>query len=313
VIRAILRAAHQPDTLQRYGPWWTRFCSFVRRDFGGPPPSGVAALGDRLLAFIVDVVDVCGLANAMQAIAGIAHAAKLEFDVDLWRVPRIRLMYKGLTKLSAISRTPKPKRDVLPVTALISFVSSRPAGMSHFDWVLAAAVLSVGIRCIRRADELVNLLETDLSDLGVGRAKLRIVFSKTDPYGRRNLEVPFERGATVACPIRCLDAYIRLAKGRALEGWQPVAGRPLFVSAQGTALSTNKVLEFVHAAASAGGVAGTFGGHTLRITGACVAVLGGMTMEQAMAIGGWKADSSFGVYLRALVGVQRRASTRMGL
>jgi hypothetical protein len=68
----------------------------------------------------------------------------------------------------------------------------------------------------------------------------------------------------------------------------------------------------VRLVAAHAGLVGRFGGHSIRISGATLAVLGGLSLEQVMAIGGWRGPAA-GEYLRAFVGVALGASARMGL
>lgn len=86
----------------------------------------------------------------------------------------------------------------------------------------------------------------------------------------------------------------------------------LFVDQQGRSLTAARIKDMVRLVASHAGLQGRFGGHSIRISGATLAVLGGLSFEQVMAIGGWRGPAA-GEYLRALVGVALGASSRMGL
>jgi len=68
----------------------------------------------------------------------------------------------------------------------------------------------------------------------------------------------------------------------------------------------------VRAVAENAGLTGNFGSHSIRISGACLAILGGMSLEQVMAIGAWK-SRAVEDYLRSLVAVASNATQRMGL
>lgn len=305
----MVNSAWEADTLSKYGRWWARFLEFVGE---APDVSSVSALVEQLLAFAAELVIQRNFSGTKQAIAAVAQVIKTRTSWDLWRDCRLAAFNKGLCKLAAISKPPLPKRDILPVSALTAFISSPPSSLSPFSVALIAAVLSVGIRCIRRPGELADLHEDQLSFTPASGAKLSLRFTKADQAAQRAHEVPFEAGVTVADPIRCLDRYLRIAKGRSLFGWTGRAGERLFTDERGRALTASQIKDFVRLVAAHSRLPGRFGGHSIRISGACLAILGGLSLEQVMAIGGWK-GSAFSAYLRGLVAVSLRASTRMGL
>lgn len=305
----MISSAWERDTLERYGKWWSRFLGFVGE---APDFSSAPALIEQLLAFAAELIIQRNFSGTKQAIAAVAQVAKSRSGWDLWRDPRLAAFHKGLCKLTAIAKPPSPKRDILPVSALTAFISSPPPSSSAFSVALVAAILSVGIRCIRRPGELADLHEDQLSFSAPAGAKLSLRFTKADQAAQRAHEIPFEAGVTVADPIRCLDRYLFLAKGRGLHNWSGRAGERLFVDEHGRALTASQIKDFVRLVAAHARLPGRFGGHSIRISGACLAILGGMSLEQVMAIGGWK-GAAFSAYLRGLVAVSLRASTRMGL
>jgi hypothetical protein len=183
--------------------------------------------------------------------------------------------------------------------------------MSPWQVALVAAVISVGIRCIRRSGELAKLNEDQIVVIPTG-AKLVVGPTKADQAARMGLEVPFEAGVSLADPIRCLDEYLQIAKGSSLRGWQGRPGVPLFVGPDRRPLDAGAVKDMVRLVAAHAGLRGEFGGHSIRISGASLAILGGMSLEQVMAIGGWKSQAVLN-YLRGLVAMVMGASTRMGL
>jgi len=211
------------------------------------------------------------------------------------------------------------KRDPLPIEAIVHYVDHPPADHSEFKRALVAAVLAVGLRCIRRAGELCDLGEDHLVYLGHGKAKILIEYSKTDSAGDHAFEVPFERGQTRADPVSCLDRYLRVAKGCCLydwslrQDWQPTAGRPLFTLESGAMLTPRHISAFVKEVARHAGFDGVFTCYSLRIGGACAAIKAGLSLEQLMAIGGWRASSSVAAYSRAMIGVETAVTKRMGL
>jgi len=117
----------------------------------------------------------------------------------------------------------------------------------------------------------------------------------------------------MACPIACLDRYLRVVKGVGLRDWRARdRTQALFVDQLGRPFTADRIKELVRRVAAWGGVDGVFGGHSIRITGVCLAAQGGMSMEMIKAIGGWRSQA-VEVYLRGQIAVHAQASRRMGL
>ena len=308
----MIEAAWQQDTLKRYGKWWFEFIGFLERA-GLHFASSTEQLANLVLEFAAGIAAQRRFNPAIQAIASVACVIKIELGQNLWKDARISAFVKGLRKLANIIKEPMPRRDPLPVEAIIHFVCQPPPNISPWKAALVSAVLAVGLRCVRRAKELCDLQEHHLEDLGSGRARIRMVFSKTDPAGLRGHEVPFEAGSSAADPIRCLDRYLHIAKGRGLGGWHGTRGVPLFIDEDGSALTSKRVGQFVKEVASHAGLSGLFTCYSVRIGGACSAIAGGISLEQLMAIGGWRSSSSVAAYARAMIGVQQHTTARMGL
>lgn len=307
-----MAAAWQSSTRKTYGRWWDQFSAFASENSLRPDASFDNAV-KATLDFGAHLAEQRRFSSAGQAVSAIASVLKRECNFGISADGRVKAFLKGVKKLGHIYVEPEPRREPLPASAVAHFVEHPPAGISQYQWALAAAVAAVGLRCIRRGKEVRDLEEHHLVDEGPDLAKIRIVFSKTDPAGLHHLEVPFERGSTSADPLACLDRYLRVAKGAALRGWAGRRGVPLFLNEDGSRLSGKHVQKLVVLVARHAGLVGRFGAHSLRIGGTVSGIRGGMSQEQIMAIGGWRSESSLGAYARAIVGVQQQASRRMGL
>jgi hypothetical protein len=142
-------------------------------------------------------------------------------------------------------------------------------------------------------------------------ASIHIPWSKGDPTGS-GADISFEPGATTACPVLLLDAYMRRQWGTPLSSWSSSSNQPFFLNHRAKALSSQIVKDMVRSVASHAGLQGRFGSHSLRISGACLAILGGLSLEQTMAIGCWR-SRAIEQYLRAIVAAASHASFHMGL
>lgn len=308
----MIAAAWQQSTRKKYGQWWTKFSDFVQ-GAGLQPGRSLDHAVEAVLNFGAQLAAQQRFSTAAQVVCALASILKIERNFAVSADGRVKAFLKGLKKLGHIYKEPRPRREPLSPLAVAYFVEHPPVGISQHQWALAAAIATVGLRCIRRGKELRDLEEHHLVDVGPGVAKIRVVFSKTDPAGVHNLDVPFERGATAADPIACIDRYLRVAKGSSLRGWSGRPGVPLFLNENGSRLSDKHVRSMVNMIARHANQEGVFGAHSLRIGGAASGIGGGLSQEQIMAIGGWRSESSLGAYARAIVGVQQRASVRMGL
>ena len=296
------------STLLKYDRWVRLFISQTGISL---PDSGI--LDSMLIDFVVGLVASGNLSGALQAISALAHFWKLNLGVDVWKSPRIRAFHGGLLKVKQLLQPPESKRDPLPISALLRWISVPSSKFSHYEILLTATVMSIGIRCIRRAGELADLNEDHLSVSnhgGVLGASILVSHSKTDTIGRGHV-IEIEPRTSLACPILLLDRYLHL-KGSSLSQWKGRKGVPLFTTLKGSRLSSRAIKSMVRAVASHASLPGKFGSHSIRITGACMAILGGMTLEQVMAIGAWK-SRAIEIYLRSLVAVAMGASFRMGL
>lgn len=308
--QAVMSLALEESTAKSYT---THILAF-EDEYGPVRAAGSRAeLVDRVLAYAADFLLERQFAKARVAVTALAHEVGLCWGWSLFDHQAVKDFLKGLEKMKNLRSLPAAKRDPLPAWAIVRFCEASGAvpSLSMWDWVAACAIITVGVRCIRRPGELADMREDQLESTTFG-AQVRIVLSKTDPVAQGQW-LPLEPGSTAACPIRCLQRYLRMAKGLLLEQWRPgSANRFFFTRANGRPYSTENIKDFIRTLATFAGLKGKFGGHSIRITGACLAVLGGMSLEQVKSIGGWRSNV-VETYLRGLVAVAGEATTKMGL
>lgn len=307
---AVLSLALEESTARSYT---THILDFEDEYGSVRAASSRAELVDRVLAYAADFLLERQFAKARVGVSALAHEVALCWGWSLFEHQAVKDFLKGLEKMKNLRSLPAAKRDPLPAWAIVRFCEAAGAvpSLSMWDWVAACAIITVGVRCIRRPGELADMREDQLESTTFG-AQVRIVLSKTDPVAQGQW-LPLEPGSTAACPIRCLRRYLMMAKGQLLEQWRPgSASRFFFTRANGRPYSTENIKDFIRTLATFAGLEGKFGGHSIRISGACLAVLGGMSLEQVKSIGGWRSNV-VETYLRGLVAVAGEATTRMGL
>ena len=306
VASAIIGLAWETTTNERYDPIVHEFES----RFGAIADSNERQIVPDLLQFASGFIISGRNSQAKVVIAAVARDVGLKRGIRVYDDARVKAFSKGLEKYKNLQQPPKPKRDPLPAEAVVEY-AKLGLETNNRKIVTICAIISLGIRCIRRPGELADLREDQLEAADFG-ARLRLVLSKNDPTAQ-GLSIPFERGVTPACPVLCLDRYLRLVKGVPLSQWQSRRqDLHLFVNEAGRPFSADAIKDMVRLVAKRANLTGQFGGHSLRITGACLAILGGMTLEQVMSIGGWK-SRAVETYLRGMVAVAESASKRMGL
>ena len=188
------------------------------------------------------------------------------------------------------------------MSALYHWIARKPNRCSQWIWLRDAALISLGLRLMRRPGELSELRLTDISRID-GILWFRIRRSKTDQFSRGHF-IPLEASGSPACPVRCLSRY--------LEVRPKLCSRFLFVNSRGNQMSVSSISAVVKRVAQNAGLEARLTGHSLRIGGATAAMMGGMPLEQIRAVGGWESDAMH-LYLRAVVNTATNMSAKMGL
>ena len=296
------------STIRRYGVWIEDFLSQTAAHL--LPSDQIVTV---TLEYIAGLVGQGQLSGALQALAALAFFWREQANIDLWVNSRVKAFHGGLRKVSHLLKPPKSKRSLLSPSAITRWLLHPPSRISSYDLILTATIISVGIRCIRRAGELSELNENHLEPRnrnGIIGAAIIVAYSKTDTSGESHC-IEIEPGSSFSCPIYLLNRYL-ISKGSSLLQWKGRSGIPLFTTQAGSRLTTARIKNMVRAVAENAGLTGNFGSHSIRISGACLAILGGMSLEQVMAIGAWK-SRAVEDYLRSLVAVASNATQRMGL
>jgi len=272
------------------------------------------------------------LSRALSAIAAISFFWKNELGIDPQHDASFATFVRGLRGLQPLLSSPLPRRNELPVWALLHFHNSPPADISPDDHVLICAALAYGMRGIQRGAQVADLECADISVFFLqrqsalapaaatqpARLAVRAIIrtSKTDPFGRRPQDIVVDRGLSAIDPVHLLELYVLRRFGTPLEYWNTSphahSKQKFFTTLQGKAISTQQLRIWVRLVAAHAGLRGYYGSHSLRIAGACWAALGGLSLETIMAMGGWRSQSSTIVYLRSLIGAMAGASARMG-
>lgn len=226
-------------------------------------------------------------------------------QLDVTESYLVRLVAQGMTRLAADKKKELPERLPLPVDVLRKWRAKKPANIQHFTWVRDAAVLAVGLRCMRRPGEFKYFKRKHLF-LQNGLLCLKIPKSKTDQTCQGKV-VPIERGQDLlSCPVQVLLDYLELWNGESPES-------PLFaqIGQPEVPISSQAVSAIVKRAAAHAGLRGRFSGHSMRIGGATAALRAGLSLEHIRAVGDWTSDAVLR-YLRASAVAEIGASKRMG-
>lgn len=280
-----------------------------------------------LLQYLARLALDNNISRAQTAGAAISYFWKTKFGLDPALDTGYASFLRGLRSLRPLLSSPQPRRNELPVHAIAHFYSSPPASLDADTHSLICAALVYGMRAIQRGGQIADLECCDISTLNLlpsagvnvsaaGLALRAVVrTSKTDQNGARPYDVVIDRGVTTLDPIRLIDDYVRRRYAIPLTDWNQsrfARSREKFFTSRQGPISTASLRSWVRLVASHAGLQGYYGSHSLRIAGACWAVLGGLSLETIMAIGGWTSQSSTAIYLRSLIAAVGGASARMG-
>lgn len=325
---ALVRVQVQPATLGRYEKRYQEFCAWAGDDALIPP----ADRAHMLRRYMADLTLANFLPRALAVSAAVSFFWKVKFGFDPSSDPAFAAFVRGLRNFAPLLSTPRPRRNELPVQALARFFAEPPAGLAADKHVLICAALAYGMRAIQRGGQVADLECRDVCTISLGPGavsstqpglafppgfalRVTVRTSKTDPQGRRPYDVVIDRGATSIDPVHLIDAYTRQRFGVPLVSWNSsvhASSTAKFFTDRGSPVSTTSLRDWVRLVAAHSRLPGYFGSHSLRIAGACWAVLGGLSLEAIMAIGGWKTQSATIVYLRSLIAATAGASRAMG-
>ena len=130
--------------------------------------------------------------------------------------------------------------------------------------------------------------------------RLSLKAFKTDPY-RTGVQLLLPRTDHLLCPVSSLSHYIRR------RGSSP---GPLFVFADGSALSRRLVTDRLRSILASAGVEGNFSSHSFRIGAATSASAAGLPDSTIRTLGRWSSDAYL-VYVRTSPDTLRQAALRL--
>ena len=169
-----------------------------------------------------------------------------------------------------------------------------------------AAIITAGMRGMLRSSEIVGLKFKHIEQ----EDRAVVIDLITRKNSRRNAPKIFlDETRNITSPPERLRAWLRIRRGEGTCGPEDL----VFTTDKGKNLYNAALSDIVRNAARVAGVdTKRISSHSLRIGGATEAMIGGMTKEQIMTMGGWKSDA-FMLYLRGVEPVSLGASRLMGL
>jgi len=210
---------------------------------------------------------------------------------------------KAAERVMGEKKSSKEERLPFPIQALRHFRLFRPVDYPIQLWRRDSALMMLGLRCMRRANELAAIRRKHITRIGE-KFFLKVPSQKNDQkaVGVRIAIEP--SGDPLTCPVLLLEEYL------ASKIWEP--GDFLFTNSKGGQISSGAISKLVKRMVESAGFEGRYSSHSLRIGGATAAMEGGLTLEQIMSIGNWRSESAATMYLRALGAAKSQASVKMG-
>lgn len=243
------------------------------------------------------------ISKAIAAINAVAKAAVLlGWNSSPADAPMVKEVKRALYRLRSNS-TSEFKRDPLPALAVVNFI----LGVIEEDlcddpyFQQCCLLLLFGFRLMLRAKSLSLLRAKDISVREWGLEVALAPIKSMQSWQRKHIE---KSNDWKLCPVFWFNKYKSSLKSE---------GSLLFINPKsGGPISSIVITELVRKVAQSSNLDGDFSSHSLRIGGATAAALGGLSVTQIQAIGGWE---SFAVlrYIRSLIGISKGASEKMGL
>lgn len=235
-------------------------------------------------------------------LTSISRAHKIQGLHDPTKDSAVQYVVNGVKKCVAQDTEAKWTRDPLPVNAVKWYLDFPPGGVSYEFWARDLALVSLGLRTMRRPGELCDLKKRDIRVVD-NLLWVRVNKSKTDQLARGKF-ILIERTNSKYCPVRRLEEYLRVRPNTEDDA-------PLFLSRSSWKMTVSSISAVVKRFADHVKLKGKFTAHSLRIGGATAAMEGGLLMEQIQTIGGWVSDAAR-LYMRAIGTVGLGTSKVMG-
>lgn len=296
----MISAAQATATHRKYGGLWIQFTSFCASRHASQLPASTATV----LAFIADLHQTPTKISSLRTFITVIRQRHVEGGhPDPTDSPLVAKAVEGALRLAAQNKDWPRERDPFP-EALREWVS-RPPNLSPLLRLRNAALVSLGLRTMFRAAELVKVKLGDIRPSGDG-IQVRVGPSKADQNALRK-PVFIDPSGSPTCPVSLTQSLVDLRRSQgALDSYL------LFTDASGKTLSPSAVSSIVKSMVVHSGIEGNFSGHSLRIGGASAALAAGFSVDEVMALGAWKSDA-VKQYLMPLVTRRRNVSLQFGL
>jgi integrase/recombinase XerD len=301
VIERLILAARSTATHKKYNSLWSQFVTFCV----GKRVPYLPAASSSVLLFIAELHQSPSKISSVRVFITVIRQRHVEKSLpDPTASHLVAKAVEGALRIAAQSKEWPLERDPFPVEALRVWVA-RPPTLSEFLRSRNAALISLGLRAMLRAAEIVKIRLEDVHESN-GGLSVRMRPSKADQNALRK---PFfvDPSGLPTCPAALVRALIHMRRNQGAQEsdlmFSDVSGRPLSPSA---------VSSIVKSVADHAGIEGNFSGHSLRIGGASAALAAGFTVDEVMALGAWKSDA-VKQYLMPLVTRRRNVSRSFGL
>jgi integrase len=256
---------------------------------------------EEYMAWLIDSGRPGSLKGAWTALT---YHNEMEFGRRMTKSRTIKTLERAADRVLA-ERGTKP-RDAFLADMARSFCRKMKKGKRQD--VMTAAVLTVGLRGLLRAGEIMGLkFKHVTSHLGYmtlslehrknARSKVPLIFLDESPQ-------------SISCPVKCLKDWMKIRKREGARGDDYIFTTN---AKKGTHLSYKIISGMVKKAGKEAGYEDlNLSGHSLRIGGATEAMLANFSELEIRIMGDWKSDS-YMRYLRAVAPAAKGASARMGL
>lgn len=204
---------------------------------------------------------------------------------------KIEKLMKGVERFSKVPIF--KDRDPFPVSLLSKLVQEKPNNWSHFKWLQTCVLISVGLRTMARASELLRLEKRSLQIEG---DKLIVTFDRTKTR-KQGRSVTIHKSNRLCDPVILTDAWLREyeVKGKLFEN----------MNSRDISARLQEISNYFQ-------VNCHLSSHSLRIGGASALAMAGYTKEQIQAIGDWSSNA-IDRYMKTIVDVVTNISHDMFL
>ena len=277
--------AYSKNTIRAYRADFADYAHWCQPEDLTPVP----ASGQQLADYVDSMAGLKSVATIQRRVASLGSLFRLMEQPDATKRTDCLLAVKRARR-----KFGRPQRQATPLThevllALQATCDSTLTGQRD------RLMLQLGYETLRRRSELVKFRFRDLARTPAGTDRIRVVRSKTDPFGQ-GLQLPVS--PTLVALIHQWQAQI----GSQTEFIVPtIHGDGAVLNEPIADAQVNKILR---ARQEAAGLAlePPLSGHSFRVGGALDLLKRGVPMEKIMLRGGWKSESTALRYLREWVG-----------